>query len=78
MSDPVTATLVTLSIAGITLVCVLNALSSTLLREIALIDLKRETARLQAEHDRRLAELRRGRLEMAEVELVPGDQAKAA
>jgi hypothetical protein len=78
MSDPVTATLVTVSIAGITLVCVLNALSSTLLREIALIDLKRETARLRAEHDRRLAELRRGRLEMAEVELVSEDHAKAA
>jgi hypothetical protein len=78
MSDPVTATLVTLSIAGITLVCVLDALSSTLLREIALIDLKRETARLQAEHDRRLAELRRGRLEVGEFELLPDDHAKAA
>lgn len=69
---PFAATLVTLSIAAIAVVSILHALSATMLREIAIIDLRRETARLHAEHQRRLAELRRGQVEGVEILDQPG------
>ncbi len=77
MSDPATSILVLAAVVGLTIVCMLHALSSTLLREVGLIDLKRETARLRAEHAKRLAELRKGRVESAEVG-VPAESRKAA
>ncbi len=61
MSDPVTATLVTIGIAGATLVCILHSLSSALMHQVEVIDLKRETTRLHNEHLKRLADLKAGR-----------------
>ncbi|MBL8746382.1 MAG: hypothetical protein JNK58_08515 [Phycisphaerae bacterium] len=63
MSDSLNETLVTIAIAGITLTCILHALSTALMHEVRLIDLKRETARLHREHMKRMAELRAGRIE---------------
>lgn len=60
MSDPVTTTLVTIAIAGFTIIAILHALSAALMHEVKVINLQRETARLHNEHAKRMAQLRAG------------------
>lgn len=54
-------------VAGVACLSILAVLSRTFLHEIALFELKRDAARLRAEHERRLADLKNGRYESAEM-----------
>ncbi len=67
MDLPLAGFLFTAAAAALVLVCVLGALSRSFLHEIALFELKREASRLKAEHERRLADLKIGRVETAEI-----------
>jgi hypothetical protein len=67
MDLPLGGFLFTLAVAAILALSVLGALARSFLHEIALFRLKHEAARLKAEHERRLADMKNGRFESAEI-----------
>ncbi|MDX2115394.1 MAG: hypothetical protein SFZ24_07200 [Planctomycetota bacterium] len=62
-----TSMMLTGLIAGITVLAILNAMAAVADREMAVLLLKRETKRLREEYERRIQEMRRGRIETVEI-----------